>query len=151
MKTIRVDEDVWKALQKKAIAFEDTPNSVLRRVFGLDRSKSRHNGRVRVPRGEKTPQRAFRSPILKALLEVDGVAKAADVLKRLEASIGGQLNSTDRQILSSGGIRWQNTAQWERNAMVVEGLLKKNSPRGLWELTSKGSSAAQANRLVGKG
>lgn len=35
MPTIRVDDDVYAWLQKQARAFEDTPNSVLRRVAGL--------------------------------------------------------------------------------------------------------------------
>ena len=34
-KVIRIDEEVWSELQKLAIPLEDTPNSVLRRVFGL--------------------------------------------------------------------------------------------------------------------
>jgi len=35
MPTIRVDDDVYAWLQKQARPFEDTPNSVLRRVAGL--------------------------------------------------------------------------------------------------------------------
>lgn len=35
MPTIRVDEDVYAWLQKQARPFEDTPNTVLRRVAGL--------------------------------------------------------------------------------------------------------------------
>jgi 5-methylcytosine-specific restriction protein A len=34
--TIRVDEEVYTWLQKQARPFEDTPNSALRRVAGLD-------------------------------------------------------------------------------------------------------------------
>lgn len=34
-KVIRIDEQVWQELQKLARPLEDTPNSVLRRVFGL--------------------------------------------------------------------------------------------------------------------
>src|SRR5882672_4354929 len=34
--TIRIDDEVYAWLQKNARAFEDTPNSVLRRVAGLD-------------------------------------------------------------------------------------------------------------------
>jgi hypothetical protein len=34
-KVIRIDEEVWAELQKRARPLEDTPNSVLRRVFGL--------------------------------------------------------------------------------------------------------------------
>ncbi|MDP1696413.1 MAG: hypothetical protein Q8L45_01280 [Xanthomonadaceae bacterium] len=36
MPTIRVDDDVYTWLQKQARPFEDTPNTVLRRVAGLN-------------------------------------------------------------------------------------------------------------------
>ena len=36
MPTIRIDDDVFAALQKDAKPFVDTPNSVLRRLLGLD-------------------------------------------------------------------------------------------------------------------
>ena len=36
MPTIRIDDEVYKWLQSLATAFEDNPNSVLRRVAGLD-------------------------------------------------------------------------------------------------------------------
>lgn len=36
MPVIRVDGEVWKALQKRAIPLVDTPNSILRRVLGLE-------------------------------------------------------------------------------------------------------------------
>jgi hypothetical protein len=32
---IRIDDEVWAQLQRRARPLEDTPNSVLRRVFGL--------------------------------------------------------------------------------------------------------------------
>ena len=35
-RTIRIDEEVWAQLQQRARPLEDTPNSVLRRVFGLE-------------------------------------------------------------------------------------------------------------------
>jgi hypothetical protein len=67
-----------------------------------------------------------------------GSGKTAEVLDRVEMMLGSNLTSADRATLGQGEIRWRNTAQWERNAMVDEGLLKKNSPRGVWELTEKG-------------
>lgn len=36
MPVVRVDDDVWNWLKSHATPFEDTPNSVLRRVAGLD-------------------------------------------------------------------------------------------------------------------
>jgi len=34
-RVIRVDKEVWAELQRRAIPFEDNPNSVLRREFGI--------------------------------------------------------------------------------------------------------------------
>jgi len=39
MPTVRVDDDVYAWLQKQARPFEDTPNTVLRRVAGLSDPK----------------------------------------------------------------------------------------------------------------
>jgi len=56
MRAVRIDDAVWSALQKRARAFEDTPNSVLRRVLGIDRSNGKRSAANRVPRGVRTPQ-----------------------------------------------------------------------------------------------
>jgi len=143
MRVIRVDDDVWRALQKRAAAFEDTPNSVLRRVLKVNGNRSRKDPSKRIHRGDRTPQEEFRNPILQALLENGGSERTADVLKRVGEILGAKLMSSDRAKLSHGEIRWRNTAQWERNAMVDEGLLKKTSPRGVWELTDKGTKLAK--------
>ena len=37
MPTIRIDDDVYSWLKSQAVPFEDTPNSVLRRLAGLDK------------------------------------------------------------------------------------------------------------------
>ena len=34
-RVIRIDREVWNELQERAVAFEDNPNSVLRRLLGL--------------------------------------------------------------------------------------------------------------------
>jgi hypothetical protein len=34
--------------------------------------------------------------------------------------------------------RWRNSAQWARNTMRQEGLLKEDSPHGTWEITDAG-------------
>jgi hypothetical protein len=40
MATIRVDDEIYAWLKSQATPFEDTPNSVLRRVAGLDKETS---------------------------------------------------------------------------------------------------------------
>jgi negative regulator of replication initiation len=144
MRSIRIDDEVWAALQKRARAFEDTPNSVLRRILHLDRTNKRGDHSNRTPRGMKTPERAFREPILRALYELGGSGQISEILEKVYVLIRDKLKEVDHQRLASGEIRWRNTAQWERYNMVNEGLIKKNSPIGTWELTAKGTAAAKA-------
>ena len=35
---------------------------------------------------------------------------------------------------SSGEVVWENNTCWERYNLVQEGILKSDSPRGVWEL-----------------
>lgn len=143
MKAIRIDDDVWASLQKKASAFEDTPNSVLRRVLGIDKANGKRHGKNRAARGTRTPQSAFREPLFRVLYEYGGSGKMAEVVDRVGDMMSEQLNEVDRQKLDTGDVRWRNAVQWERNEMVKDGLLKKDSPRGVWELTAKGIKTAE--------
>ena len=117
--------------------------AVLKRELGLHpsnqeasllRSLEREVGRL--PRGSRTPMGDYYQPILQALNESGGSARVNDVLERLEQSMKGMLREVDYEPLASDGmLRWRKTAQWARDAMVKEGLLKSNSPRGIWEIT----------------
>jgi predicted transcriptional regulator len=92
-----------------------------------------------VSKGEKTPRQAFRIPILEALVELGGKGKTDEILEKVELKMKHILNSVDYEKLPSGVmIRWQNTAQWERYVMVKDGLLRSDSPKGIWEITEKG-------------
>jgi hypothetical protein len=144
MKMIRIDEDVYAALKKRGTPFEDTPNSVLRRVLDIDRANGKRRATNRLPQGVRTPQPEFRTPLLRVLYEAGGSAKASEAVDRVGALMKDRLNDIDQQKVKSGWIRWRNAVEWERRAMVEEGLLKKDSPRGVWELTSKGIKAAEA-------
>jgi hypothetical protein len=68
----------------------------------------------------------------------------SEAVDRVGTLMQDRLNHVDRQTMTSGEIRWRNAVQWERNEMVREGLLKNDSPRGVWELTPKGIKAAEA-------
>ena len=46
MPVIRVDDDVWRELQRRAVPLVDTPNSVLRKILGLTEDKVNSNERV---------------------------------------------------------------------------------------------------------
>jgi len=85
------------------------------------------------------PQKEYRLPILKALLEKGGKATQKEVLGIIEQEIGKNFNQLDIEILSDGYTkRWQKNVEFERYKMVKSGLLKSDSPRGVWEVTEKG-------------
>lgn len=50
------------------------------------------------------------------------------------------LKPLDHDVLKSDGksIRWRNSAQWERNAMVNEDGRMKKTKNGIWEISDKG-------------
>ena len=100
--------------------------------------KRRNLGRLHM--GLRTPEIVYYRPILEALNELGGSAELNDVLERVEQSMRGILRQVDYEPLASGTemLRWRNTAQWARNTMVEEGLLKADSPRGMWEITEAG-------------
>ena len=103
--------------------------------------KRRNLGRLQ--RGVRTPEIAYYQPILEALNELNGSAEMNDVVEKVEQSMRGVLGEVDYEPLASGTemLRWRNAAQWARNTMVEEGLLKSNSPRGIWEITEAGRRA----------
>lgn len=102
------------------------------------KAERRNLGRLR--NGLRTPEAAYREPILRVLQSMGGSGKAADVLEKVGQIMKPKLQSVDFEPLASGpdNPRWRNAAQWARNTMVKEGLLKSDSPRGVWEATDAG-------------
>ena len=94
---------------------------------------------IRVKRGKRTPDREYRLPILETLIEMSGRGKTKDIVDRVGEKMKDILTDFDYETLPSGSdIRWRNAVEWERKNMVDEGLLKRDSPRGIWEITDKG-------------
>jgi hypothetical protein len=87
-----------------------------------------------------TPEDAFRRPVLEALVELSGSAPVGKVLDRVEQKMKGVLNEYDRKPLPSDprSIRWRNTAKWCRSTLAREGLMKSDSPHGIWEISEQG-------------
>lgn len=142
MPTIRIDDEVFAALQQKARPFIDTPNHVLRRLLDLDATEQKGRSRMK---GSKqyigaTPQQAFRAPIIDALRQLGGSGHAEDALKIVFKHMQSHLKPCDYESMKSGEARWRLNARWERKNMLAEGLLKPDSPRGFWELTAKGAN-----------
>jgi hypothetical protein len=85
-----------------------------------------------------TPRERFRQPLLQALNELGGRGETHAVIDRVGELMESELSSADREALKSGKIRWRNSVQFVRETLVKQGLLKNDSPRGLWEITEEG-------------
>ena len=48
------------------------------------------------------------------------------------------LKKVDYEPLKDGTPRWYKEANFARHLMMKRGLLKEDSPRGLWEITEAG-------------
>jgi len=107
--------------------------------------KARRTGKSRLPRGLRTPEEAFRRPILEALVELGGKATIGEVLDLVGKKMKASLTKHDLEPLPSDprSIRWRNSAQWCRNTLVREGLMKSDSPYGTWEISDAGKKALE--------
>lgn len=161
MPVIRIDQDVYAALERHVRAFGDTPNDVLRRLLQLEpAAQSKPDKPQEKPMsiatgaatpsveearvtGRRTKEAAFRRPILNALAALGGRARVRDVLTHVESEVRSTLAPVDHEPLGNGEVRWENTAKWERKRMIGDGLLRADSPHGTWELTAQGREAAQ--------
>jgi restriction system protein len=93
-----------------------------------------------LPRGARTPEKEYYVPILSALADLGGGGKVREVLERVKEKMKPLLKPIDYQSLPSnpGIVRWCNTAQWARDRLVRRGLMKADSRKGFWEISSEG-------------
>jgi len=97
----------------------------------------------RLPKGIATPQSDYRQPILQALYEMGGSGRTMVVIERVGQIMQGVLQDVDKEIYPGTNMpRWSKFAQWERNTMREDGLIKPSSRKGTWELTEAGRQEA---------
>ena len=103
-----------------------------------ERTERQNLGRLQ--RGVRTREEAYYKPILQALDEMGGSGQVKDVLDRVGEIMKPVLKDVDYEPLTSSPdhLRWRNAAQWARQSMIYDGLLKSDSPRGIWEVSEKG-------------
>jgi hypothetical protein len=96
--------------------------------------------------GPKLPRREFRVPLLLVLLDLGGVAPAKAVREHMEPLLAPRLSEGDYACVCTGEPRWWNAVCWVRIDLVNEGLMKDNSPRGIWEISEKGKALPTSYR-----
>jgi Mrr N-terminal domain len=157
---IQIDDEVWEMLKQQAEPFIDTPNSVIRRLLELPEARNGHAETTKHPASAGRPSRKRRQrkipaapraqtgtiladdqyevPILSILDEHGGRAPTREVLDALGERLAGRLMPADHDHLRSGDVRWRNRAQFVRLRLIDRGDMKRDSPRGVWEISEQG-------------
>jgi hypothetical protein len=131
---VRTLESRWGNVQYRR-ADNDTEDS-----DGGEHTAAGRRNLGRVARGAKTSEPAFYRPILQILVDRGGAARMSEVLAEIERRMGAEFTEADRHSLPSrdSHVRWRNTAQWARNALVQAGLMERPRRRGVWEISEAG-------------
>jgi Mrr N-terminal domain len=148
MEQIEVDGDVFALLREHAEPFSDTPNSVLRRLLGIDSGESgkRREGPSakkssgRASPGSILPESEYEIPILEELVARGGSGHATEITNAVGQRLADRLTDLDKEKLDSGEIRWRNRVQFTRLTLKQLGLIDPDSPRGIWKISDAGRS-----------
>jgi len=89
-------------------------------------------------RSPKTSNKILRELIIEALRHYGGSARKLDVRSYLEEALKDKLLPGDLEWReSTRNFVWQNNTDWERNKMKNDGIIKSDSPAGIWELSEE--------------
>ena len=149
---VRDLSDEWRALAPGA-GSPAVMRSPRRESAGSKSSSSKKDKRhQRLDRGLRTPQIEYRGPILAVLARMGGSGRASDVLARVHEIMKPRLTQHDHEPLPSNpkAFRWYNAAQWCRNDLANEGLISRDTPSGIWQLTDEGWHEARKNEIGGQ-
>lgn len=136
MPVVRISEELFKEVQKYAEPLVDSFETALRKALGLRSQKPvgpNEHGQSRL-----TPPKDFWKPLLEVLVDRGGRASRAEVHKAVENKMKDRLTPGDYEQNLDGTAKWSKQLDYQRLAMVHEGLLESNSPRGAWEITGSG-------------
>lgn len=145
-RTIRIDDDVFEGLKKIADPFEDTPNTVIRKLL-VEKGLIETKPKVTAPRKEKiTPQAVYEEWLAYILWkEFNGSATKHEVTNAVIKAMQEKniLKEIDFEPVSTGESRAVNLIAWGRSVLKKQGFIRPDSQRGIWELTEEGIEKAK--------
>ena len=153
---IDVSNPVYQAILGRATSFEDTADSVLAELLGINKDADEGDSKFRTPGGRLKKgllmrQDEYELPILDALEELGGSAPMSEVKEGVERHLKDRFNQFDLALMKDDTIRWVNRMQFARLDLRNKGDLKADSPRGIWELSDQGRSRLQEWRKTHPG
>jgi hypothetical protein len=120
---------------KEIIRFESEVDLLIERWGDLSGGGNRREAKA------VTPLWNYYQPILRALVQLGGVARVRDLETAIEPLLSSALLPQDRSPMASGRERWQVMVQRACKPMVAEGWLEGKGP--VWRITQSGRQAAQ--------
>ena len=124
-------------LEKIFVGFKKIIESINASEFVKDSKKKRRRRRKSGSDLPRTQQDVFRNEIIDAIRSLGGKGTPVEVRKIIEERMKDKFLPGDIDSLSDGRVVWKNRVHWERNNMRNEGILKGDSPRGIWELSEE--------------
>lgn len=101
-------------------------------------SRKASSKRTRVRSGTLLAEEHYEVPLLTSLVELGGSAPSREVIELVGKKLADRLTEVDKDTLNSGGIRWQSRVQFVRLRMIEQGLMLKETGRGIWAISDAG-------------
>ena len=148
MPVIRISEELFQEIQKYAEPLVDNVETAIWKAIGKQRTIN--NVISRKPKtkafGELTSPIVFRRIILETLVKHGGMASRLEVHDDIRNQMVGSFKPGDTERNSDGTLKWEKRVDFLRLSMVNEGLLKEESPRGIWEISDRGKLWLSKNK-----
>jgi len=137
-----------EGLQKQLKDLQKNAGRILRGRSVPDLASPRGGQVKRKRRAGGLTEKDLETPILVELLDAGGQASTDIMQDRLYRRLRDQLTEEDMAGVPSNPAcqHWWNRACWARNTLREEGYIKPDSPRGIWELTTKGREEARRRK-----
>jgi len=147
MPIIRISQQTWDRLKAHARPLEDTPNDIIIMALdALDAAKQKRTAvamqpkinKARSRRKNRFSQKEIRILLLETLYGLGGDASTRQVQASIKRALAPVLTDDDCEVASNGNPRWWNAVCTVRSELSMEGLLRCDSERGIWELSKQG-------------
>ena len=140
MPVVRISDELFKEVQKYAEPLVDNFETALWKALRIPRKNGLGTSMKRRPHttGNLTPQKDFWKPTLETLVAEGGQADVQAVVEGVERKMGDRLKPGDNEPNRDGIPKWVKAVHFQRLAMVHQGLLVSDSPRGIWAITEQG-------------
>ena len=93
------------------------------------------------------PRRHYALPILLSLDQLGGSAPTHEVLRMVRQLMENELRSIDLSQRSDGQVYWENRTHDMRRELMSRGMMRKDSPHGLWEISEAGRESLHPQTL----